>query len=81
MSDPVAQAIAAQQLLDNETFQALLAQIEADAVYTLASADISDPASLIRATADLQAARRVREAADSLVRTGTASQRVPPAVA
>lgn len=81
MTDPVAQAIAAQQLLDNETFQGLLAQIEAEAVDTLASADISDPASLIRATADLQAARRVREAAGSLVTTGKASQRVPPAVA
>ncbi|KQO43021.1 hypothetical protein [Methylobacterium sp. Leaf85] len=81
MADRVAQAIAAQQLLDNETFLALLAKIEADAVDELAAADVSNPASLIRATADLQAARRVREAAESLVTTGIAAQRVPPTVA
>ncbi|MBO1021459.1 hypothetical protein IPV08_15975 [Methylobacterium sp. SD274] len=81
MADRVAQAIAAQQLLDNETFLALLAKIEADAVDALAAADVSNPASLIRATADLQAARRVREAAESIVTTGMAAQRVPPTVA
>lgn len=81
MTDPVARAIAAQQLLDNETFQALLSQLEAEAVDALESADLANPHSLIRATADLQATRRLRAAAESIVTTGKAAERSPPSVA
>jgi hypothetical protein len=81
MTEPRARAIAAQQLLDNETFQTLLTQLEADAVDALDLADLANPTSLIRATADLQAARRLRAAAESLVTTGQAAERVPPSVA
>jgi len=81
MTDPRARAIAAQQLLDNETFQALLARLEADAVDALDAADLANTPSLIRAAADLQAARRLRAAAESIVTTGQAAERVPPSVA
>lgn len=81
MTDTTARAIAAQQLLDNETFQALLTHLEAEAVDALDAANLADPSSLIRATADLQAVRRLRAAAESLVTTGKAAERSPPSVA
>lgn len=81
MSDAQIRAVGAQQLLENETFHEAMNAVEADAVAALAAADLADPASLIRATADLQAVHRVRAYVQSLVTTGKVSARTPPAVA
>ena len=81
MTDARARGVAAQQLLDNDLFQHLFATVEQDAIDALASADLSDHGALQRAAADLQAIRRVKGQAESIVTTGTLSQRVPPAVA
>lgn len=81
MSDAQIRAIGAQQLLENETFHEAMNAVEAEAVAALASADLANPASLIRATADLQAVRRVRSYVESMVTTGKVSARTAPAVA
>ena len=76
-----ARAVRAEQLLADPLLIEAAQALENEAVKALAEADVSDHAALMRATADLQAARRFVGHLNSLVREGKFAGRTPPAAA
>jgi len=79
--DHRARAIRAEQLLGDELLTEALAEIEGAALEALASADVSDFSALQRHTAELQAARAVRDRLKSIVAQTKFSDREAPSVA
>lgn len=79
--DHRARAIRAEQLLGDELLTEALAEIEGAALEALASADVSDFPALQRHTAELQAARAVRDRLKSIVTQTKFSDREAPSVA
>jgi hypothetical protein len=80
-TDHRARAIRAEQLLGDELLTEALAEIETAALEALASANVSDFPALQRHTAELQAARAVRDRLKSIVTQTKFSDREAPSVA
>lgn len=74
-------AIRAEALLSDEILTGALSDIESAAVEALSTADVSDHAALQRATADLQAVRRLVSRLNSLVLDQKYAERAPIATA
>lgn len=79
--DHRARAMRAEQLLGDEILAEALAEIEGAALEALANADVSDFQALQRHTAELQAARAVRDRLKSLIAQPKFSDRQTPSVA
>lgn len=74
-------AIRAESLLGDEILTGALADMEAAAVESLSTADVTDHAALQRATADLQAVRRFKSRLRSMVQDQKYADRAPIATA
>lgn len=84
MSDPKADGVRAQQILDDDLMQRMLHEAEKNVVDTMASltiAHMADHTNLISLVQQLQAVRALPDMLRDAVAAGKAVDRKPPAVA